>query len=91
LDGLGGLAGAAVPAEEIGLDGPDFRMVEMGLGDDAGAAGGPIGFASEAERLVTQDFEDLNPLDGFKRDAVGAREAGRDKADAEGRGSWHGS
>ncbi len=58
----------------------NFRVAEMGLGDDQAALGRPVAQAGKIVAVVAHLLEHLGPFGRFQRDAVGARKAKRDEA-----------
>ena len=62
----------------------DGVMAEERFGHDAAALGGPVHLPGEIETGVAQALQHRDPLRRFQRDAVGARQPRRDKADVFG-------
>ncbi len=87
LDLVGDGAGAEGDAEEFTLNVGDLGVVEEGQGGGVADGGRGVELAGHPETGVAHAFEDLRPFAGFEGDAIGAMEAGGDKADALGRAS----
>ena len=71
---------ALVPGPDALVDPLVFGMSEKGLGNAHRHLRGTVAAAAEPEDLVAHLLEDLRPFQALQRHAIGAGEAGRNKA-----------